>query len=417
MRGTVTVPGDKSISHRAAIIAALAGGVSRIEGYSPGEDCAATLSVLEALGVEIEREGSSLRIAGRGRSGFRAREGVVLDCGNSGTTMRLISGVLAASQLEVVLDGDESLRRRPMRRIADPLGLMGAVIESDDPDCRAPLRIRGGGLEGIRYETPVASAQVKSAILLAGLKASGTTTVCEHAPTRDHTERMLAALGIRINKEGNCVSVLPGTPEPLDERVPGDFSSAAFFLAAALLVPGSKVEIEGVGLNPTRTGFLRVLEKMGASIEASGGAGQGEPAGTILAEHGELHGVEIGPVEVAEAIDEVTLLALLATSAEGRTVISGAGELRNKESDRLRAAARGLRAMGAVVEETPDGMLIEGPVFLNGATVDSARDHRIAMMFAVAGLAAGGETVVSGWEWTRISYPGFTRALRSLSER
>lgn len=414
--GTLSVPGDKSISHRAAMIASVAEGVSRISGYSDGADCASTLSVLETLGIVIERREGALLITGCGGRGFM-EPGSPLDCGNSGTTMRLMSGLLASYPIQAVLDGDESLRGRPMRRIAEPLAMMGASLTPGDEAWHPPLTLRGAQLKGISYSPPVASAQVKSAVLLAGLRAGGRTTVCESAPTRDHTERMLKAQSISVETEGGCVSVEPGIPRPMDMRIPGDLSSAAFFAAAALLVPGSQVSITGVGLNPSRTGFIQVMRNMGASIDISLSNDEGEPSGEIRVKHSDLHGTDISPVDVALAIDEVTLIALLAARAEGRTVITGAGELRHKESDRLHAAAVGLRTMGACVDETGDGLVIEGPSELTGARVDAGGDHRIAMMFAVAGLAAEGETLVDGWEWTEISYPGFERELISLQNR
>lgn len=395
----------------------MADGVTTVKGYSEAADCTSTLKVLRALGVRIENTGGEVTIAGRGVGGFDPPAGP-LDCGNSGTTMRLIAGALATCPIAAVLTGDDSLNRRPMRRVIEPLVLMGAKCQASDEAGHPPLTVRGGRLEAVTYAPPVASAQVKSAVLLAGLGARGVTEVRESVPTRDHTERMLRLAGIDVASTGKAVSVTPGVPTAFDLVVPGDFSSAAFFIAAALMVPGSALRVSGVGLNPTRTHFLKMLARMGAPVEVVGGVGDKahEPYGDILAEHGPLTAIDVSPKEVALSIDEVTLLALLATAAQGRTTIKGAGELRHKESDRISGTVKGLQAMGARVEEITGGMAIEGPVKLRGARVSSRGDHRIAMMLAVAGLAAQGETVVEGWEWTQISYPGFDGALRGLQK-
>jgi 3-phosphoshikimate 1-carboxyvinyltransferase len=413
--GSIRVPGDKSISHRAAIVGALAGGLSTIHNYSTGADCASTLDVLRGLGVEIESGAGQLVVHGAGADGFGQPAGV-LDCGNSGTTMRLIAGAVAPYGIDVTLSGDGSLMKRPMGRVIVPLTLMGAELSATDEEGHPPLRVKGGGLHGIEYSPPVASAQVKSAVLLAGLGAAGPTTVRELAPTRDHTERMLRRAGIDVMTDGLEVTLKPGVPKSIDIQVPGDFSSAAFFLAAALMCPGSRVTVTGVGLNPSRTFLLDMLKRMGASVETQSTPVDDatEPAGDITAEHGQLKALNVSPEDVAEAIDEITLVAMLATAAEGRTVITGARELRHKESDRIRSTVEGLRAMGALIEETPDGMAIEGPTALMGARVSSHGDHRIAMMLAVAGLAAHGETLVDGWEWTDISYPGFAGEIDRL---
>ncbi len=418
LTGRLMVPGDKSISHRAAIVGSMASGISRIRDYAPGADCASTIRVLRGLGVRIEGEAGDLRVRGTGGAGFVSPSGP-LDCGNSGTTMRLTAGAAAAFDVDVTLTGDESLTRRPMRRITRPLELMGAEITAGDEEGRPPLRVRGGRLKGIDHSPPVASAQVKSAVLLAGLGAEGRTSVSEISSTRDHTERMLRRAGIEVRTEGLTVSVLPGIPSALELAVPGDFSSAAFFIAAVMLRPSSRVTIESVGLNPTRTAFLEIIAGMGAAIRIEGGDddGENEPVGDLTIEHGDLVPVELSPEQVAGAIDEVTLVALLATAAQGRTVISGAGELRHKESDRIRGTVEGLRAMGAMIEETGDGMVIEGPTALHGALLEARGDHRLAMMFAVAGLAASGTTVVEGWEWSEISYPGFAGELARLCGR
>lgn len=422
LAGEARVPSDKSISHRAAIIGALADGTSVVVNYSPAADCVSTLECLKALGVELVRSGDTLRVQGTGVRGFSQPE-APLDAGNSGTTMRLLSGAVAARPISVTITGDDSLRSRPMGRITEPLAEMGARIEAGDPGGHPPLEITGGDLVGIEYEPPVASAQVKSCVLLAGLGASGPTTVREKVRTRDHTERLLSRAGIEISRHGRSVAVFPGTPGSFEIEVPGDISSAAFLLAAALVVPGSEVTVRSVGLNPTRTGFLDVLAAMGADVQVSCDAEpEGrtdkvpscEPSGFLTARYSELAGVKLGGEEVARAIDEVTLIALLATRAEGRTVIKGARELRYKESDRIRSAVAGLRALGAVIEEEPEGMVVEGPRRLKGAAVSAGGDHRIAMMLAVAGLLAEGETVISGWESTDVSFPGFLQAVRGL---
>lgn len=414
LAGTVRAPGDKSISHRAAIIGALAQGTTTVSGFSEGADCASTLGVLAGLGVAIEREAERVTITGTGGEGF-TEPASELDCGNSGTTMRLVAGAVCPFPVDVTFTGDESLLRRPMGRVVLPLTLMGARLSAADEEGHPPLRVRGGALTGINYSPPVASAQVKSAVLLAGLGAEGYTTVNELAATRDHTERMLRKSGISLLKDGLAVTLKPGVPQALDVRIPGDFSSAAFFITAALMCPGSRVTISYVGLNPTRTAFLRLVEKMGADISFTTTDDGWEPAGDITVKHSGLRGIEVSPEDVAEAVDEVTLIALLATAAEGRTAIRGAAELRHKESDRISGAVAGLKAMGVRIDETPDGMEIAGPAQLRGARVSSFCDHRVGMMMAVAGLAADGETVVDGWEWTRISYPGFEDALGALA--
>ncbi len=412
VRGATSVPPDKSISHRAAIVAALAEGKSRIESFSSGDDCTSTLTCLEGLGVAISRVDGALVIDGRGRETFTAPQRALF-AGNSGTTMRLLAGAVAPYDMEVTITGDESLSSRPMARVARPLSLMGAGIELG-PEGRPPMTIRGGGLRGIEYSPPVASAQVKSAVLLAGLGAEGATRVTELAHTRDHTERMLDVAGIRVTREGLSVALEPGVPGPLEVSIPGDFSSAAFLIAAALLLPGSGVTVEGVGLNPTRTGFVSLLERMGAQVEFVSEDAGWEPVGTVTAEYGQLSPISVDRRDVALAIDEVPLVALLATKAEGTTSITGAGELRAKESDRLSATVRVLSAMGARLEEGEDYLSIEGPVKLSGARVSSGGDHRIAMMAALAGLAAEGRTTVEGWEWTDVSFPGFANTLASL---
>lgn len=360
--------------------------------------------------------GSSLEINGVGAGGFTRPSGP-LDCGNSGTTMRLIAGAVAAFPITVTLTGDASLLGRPMTRVMEPLRLMGARVSSGNEGGRPPLEIEGGSLSGIDYSPRVASAQVKSAVLLAGLGAGGSTTVREVEATRDHTERVLELAGVPVVREGLAVTVGRCIPRGFTMEVPGDFSSAAFFIAGALMRPDSELTVQSVGLNPTRTAFLDIVKRMGADVEwtVRNPDIPGEPVGDITVRYGELEGIELSPSDVARSIDEVTLVALLATSARGRTIIRGAGELRMKESDRIRGTVEGLAAMGARVEETPDGMSIEGPACLSGARVSSKRDHRLAMLFALAGMSAVGETVVEGWEWTAVSYPQFADELARLT--
>jgi len=417
LAGVVNVPPDKSISHRAAILSSLCRGISRIEGYSPAADCRSTLQCLAMLGARQSWQGDTLLVEGRGERGFDQPDGP-LDCGNSATTMRLLAGVLAGESVDVTLTGDASLVRRPMGRIIEPLSLMGAGISAEGEDGRPPLRISGGELTGIAYSPSVASAQVKSAILLAGLKAQGTTTINEMVKTRDHTERMLDAMGIAVRGEGLSVSVEPGLPRPCDLDIPGDFSSAAFMIAAALVCPGSEITLNDVGLNPTRTAFLDLILRMGADVQVTDEVtGLWEPRGRITVKYSHLSAIEVSSDDVARAIDEIPLIALLATQAGGRTEIRGAGELRHKEADRLGVTIEGLSSMGALVEEKPHGMAIEGPRELDGSVVSSRGDHRLAMMFAVAGLTASGQTTVLDWEFTDISYPCFDGVLNSLGAR
>ena len=417
LRGRLRVPGDKSISHRYAMLAALAGGTSTISGYSTGADCRSTLRCLRALGVDIEEtaetgETSTVTVAGRGIGAF-VRPAQVLDAGNSGTTMRLLAGILAGHPFDTVLTGDASLQRRPMRRIIDPLQRMGGHV--DAADGRPPLRIRGGALEGIAYTPPVASAQVKSAVLLAGLHARGITRVRERTPTRDHTERALEAFGAPLTRADGAVAVAGGSPlRPLALAVPGDPSSAAFWAVTAAAVPDSDVTLEAVGLNPTRTAFLDVLRRAGADIEMDvANTSGGEPSGGIRIRSGRLRDVEIGATEVPALIDELPVLGALA--AHGPAVeVTGAAELRHKESDRITALAAGLRAIGVRVEERPDGFRAERDGTPPGGTVDAAGDHRLAMAFAVAALAGAGPSVIAGAGVVDVSYPGFFSALDAL---
>jgi 3-phosphoshikimate 1-carboxyvinyltransferase len=416
LRGTCSAPGDKSISHRAAILAAMAHGASRIRGYSTAGDCRATLGALRALGTPIERRGHDVIVTGP--LDLTARDVGCLDCRRSGTTMRLLAGVVAGTQISAELTGDPQLLRRPMARVAEPLREMGARVELVDDD-RPPVTIRGGvPLHGITYELPVASAQVKSAILLAGLRAQGTTTVIERVPTRDHTERILRAMGAAIDSGDSRVSVTASELEALDVSVPGDLSSAAFLLAGAALSPGSDVTVEGVGLNPTRTGFLDVVSRMGAALEVEpvGHTAGGERFGRVRVRYAPLRATTVEPDEVPRLIDELPLVALLATQAEGTTEIRGAAELRAKESDRIAGLATGLRGLGADVEELPDGLLVHGPTPLRGGTCDALGDHRLVATFAIAGLTASGPVHVLTPERVSDSFPSFDRTLAELME-
>jgi 3-phosphoshikimate 1-carboxyvinyltransferase len=409
--GEVRVPGDKSITHRALILGALARGETRIRGASDAQDCRSTRRCIEALGVAVDdRPDGSLAVAGAGPDGLR-EPGDVLDCGNSGTTMRMLLGVLAGRPFHAVLTGDGSLRSRPMARVAEPLRRMGATVDGRGGGGRAPLAIRGGRLRGLEWRPEVASAQVKSAILLAGLQADGVTAVVEPAPSRDHTERMLSGFGATLERDGPAVSIRGGQRlRAADVDVPGDLSSAAFFLAAAAIVPGARVVVRDVGVNPTRTGFLDVLAEMGVSVRRTRERVVcGEPVADLSAGFaGNLQAPSaVGGDRLPRLIDEVPVLAVLAALARGTTTIRDAVELRHKESDRLAAMARGLAALGADVEERPDGLVVHGGRRLRGARVDAAGDHRIAMALAVAGLAAEGETAVEGAESVAISVPGF----------
>ena len=419
--GEISVPGDKSISHRAVMLAALADGTSKIEGFLPSEDCLATLGAMKSLGVtvdvldETDLGPSSLLVHGCGM--VTVEPDHAIDCGNSGTTMRLLSGILAGQDFTSRLIGDDSLSKRPMNRVIKPLSGMGAAIQAEGEGGSAPLVIHGGALNGTTYELPVASAQVKSAILLAGLFAEGMTTVIQPVETRDHTERMLDLFNVRTSIDGKAISIMGGQQlQPCDFVVPGDISSAAFWLAAAAVSPGAHLRIQNVGLNPTRSGILDVLERMGADINSVASIdGRGERIGEITVSGGKLTGIEISGDLVANIIDELPILAVTAALAGGTTVIRDAGELRVKETDRIAAVAKNLQAMGAQIEEFDDGMTIYGGRLLQGAAIDSYGDHRIAMAFAIAGLFADGETIIRDAECIAVSYPGFDRDLQLLS--
>ncbi|MDN5781767.1 MAG: 3-phosphoshikimate 1-carboxyvinyltransferase [Luteimonas sp.] len=408
LQGDLAIPGDKSISHRAVMLAALADGISHIDGFLEGADTRATAAIFAAMGVRIEAPSPSRRIVhGVGVDGLRVPASV-LDCGNAGTGMRLLSGLLAAQLFDSVLAGDESLSRRPMRRVIEPLSRMGARIDAEG-DGLPPLRIHGGRrLQGIDFASPVASAQVKSAVLLAGLYARGETSVREPHPTRDYTERMLSAFGADIEFSPGFARLRGGQRlRATDIAVPADFSSAAFFIVAATLVPGSLLRLRAVGLNPRRTGLLAALRAMGADITEERHASHGgEPVADLVVCHAPLHGIAVPEALVADMIDEFPIFAIAAACARGTTVVSGAAELRVKESDRIAAMAAGLRALGAHVEERPDGVLIEGGA-LHGGRIESLGDHRIAMAFAVAGQLAGAEVAIADTANVATSFPGF----------
>ena len=413
-------PGDKSISHRALLFGALGTTPMQVRNLAPGADVRSSAACVRALGVAVA-EGEApgtVTVVGVGPSGFMSPASA-LDCGNSGTTMRLLLGLVAGARVSCLLDGDASLRRRPMRRVLGPLRAMGARMEGQGgpEDEHAPLRVEPApALTGTSHRLAIASAQVKSAIVLAGLAAEGETRVSEPEASRDHTERMLGAWGAPVRVEAGEVVVSRlqrplVLPEALD--VPGDPSSAAFWVGAGLLVPGAGVVVRGVDVNPTRTGFLSVLARMGARVELEPEASRaGDPVATLRVIGGQaLRGTEILPAEVPSLLDEIPLLAVVASQASGETRVTGARELRVKESDRLLQLVVGLRAMGAEIDELPDGFVLRGPSRLHAAAIDAAHDHRIAMAFAIAGLVADGETEVDGAEWADISYPGFFRHL------
>ncbi len=430
LRGALRPPPDKSISHRAALLGAMGEGETEVRGYLDAADTRATLEAIRALGAEVSEIGEALQVRIRG-VGLRGAAPAEIDVGNAGTLLRILPGWLAGQGAGAwVLDGDESIRRRPVDRVAEPLGLMGARVECRDGRL-PPLRITGGDLRGIDYRLPVASAQVKSCVLLAGLLAEGETRVTEPAATRDHTERMLIAAGAQLESvDPRTIPLVGGGParaitvrpadrlEPGRIEVPGDFSSAAFPLVAAAIVRGSSVRLEGVGLNPTRVGLLGILNRMGAAVEVDESSINGaEPRGTIVAHHSTLAGTRVHPEEVPVAIDELPLVALLGCFAEGRTVVSGAEELRHKESDRIASVVDGLRGVGAEIEATDDGFVVDGAGGLEGGALDSRGDHRLAMLGAIAGLGSRQGVEVAGLEAAAVSYPGFSRDLALLASR
>lgn len=416
LRGELTVPGDKSISHRAVMFGSISEGLTEITDFLQGADCLSTISCFRKMGIEIENTGERILVHGRGLHGLTAPS-ETLDAGNSGTTTRLISGILAGQNFSSRLTGDASIQSRPMNRIIHPLREMGAQISSENENGCAPLLIRGTSLHGIDYRSPVASAQVKSCILLAGLYADRETSVTEPALSRDHTERMLKSFGARVKRTGLTAQIFPESRLIGQKiQVPGDISSAAYFLAAALLVPGSEILLKNVGINPTRDGILHVIKKMGGDLQILNQRTiSGEPVADLLVRHSSLNGTVIEGDLIPTLIDEIPILAVLASFAEGTTVIRNAEELKVKESDRLSIMVEELLAMGAEVTGTDDGMIIRGGKPLRGTRIDSHKDHRIAMSFAVAGLAADGVTSIPDSGCVAISYPGFYEDLQKLS--
>ena len=414
MRGDVTPPGDKSISHRAAIFNAIADGAARVENYGTGADLASTLRVLRGLGTQIERHDDGAFTV---RGGVLTEPPDILNTGNSGTTTRLMAGVLAGQSFMSVMTGDRSIRSRPMARIVDPLRLMGAEVDGRDGGRLAPLTFRGGGLHGIEYRMPVASAQVKSALLLAGLFAEGETTLEQPAVSRDHTELMFRSMGVEVIEDGLTVSVRPGRLTAMDVTVPADISSAAYWLVAGVCHPDAEVRVCNVGVNPTRTGILDALAMMGADVSVENERTEGgEAVADLVARSSSLRAAEIGGDLIPRLVDEVPVLALAACFAEGTTVIRDASELRVKESDRLMASRVELSRFGAHVEELDDGLRITGGHVLRGATHRTYADHRIAMTMGVAGLLAAGEAVVQSAQTASVSYPTFWDDLDSLGE-
>ena len=415
LRGEVRVPGDKSISHRAIMFGSIADGITEVEGFLRSEDNRRTLNAFQAMGVLIEEREDRLRIEGRGLYGLR-EPGDLIDAGNSGTTTRLLTGLLAGQSFFSVISGDDSLRSRPMGRVTKPLSLMGATIYGREKGSYAPLAIVGSKLKGIEYRSEVASAQVKSALLLAGLYAEGKTTVHEPRQSRDHTERMLRAFGVEPEVGETGVTVTGGSAlKGCTLHIPGDISSAAFFIVAALITPDSDLRITGVGVNPTRSGCLDLLRRMGGDIEYVNGNNEGsEPVTDIRVRSSVLHGIEVGADDIPGAIDEFPILSVAAAVAEGKTTIRGAAELRVKESDRIATVVKSLGAFGADIEEAPDGMSISGGRPLSGAAVESCGDHRIAMSMIIAGLVAEGGTEVRDTGCIETSFPGFMELLEGV---
>jgi 3-phosphoshikimate 1-carboxyvinyltransferase len=418
LKGEVNIPGDKSISHRGVMFGSLSRGTTKLTHFLMGEDCLSTIQAFRRLGIDIqvqvENSGGTVLIRGNGLRGLK-KPVEVIDAGNSGTTARLLTGILAGQPFSSVLDGDASLRKRPMARVIDPLSKMGANIQSTGSGT-LPLSIQGSCLKGMEYTMPVASAQVKSAILLAALYADSPTVIHQPAQSRNHTEIMLKHFGGDLSANGTTI-----TSYPADElfgqeiRIPGDISSAAFFITAGLLVPKSQIIMKNVGINPTRMGIVDVYQQMGARIRLeSENASNGEPTADIIAAHSDLHAVEIGGDIIPRLIDEIPIIALAATQASGTTIIRDAAELKVKESNRIDLVVRTLQAFGADIEATEDGMVIHGPTPLTGCTVTCNMDHRIAMMAAIAGLIARRETVIPDSEWVDVSFPGFFNIIQAL---
>jgi len=416
LRGDITTPGDKSISHRALILNSIAKGKARIENLSSGDDVRSTMSCLQALGVKITGEGDVFMVDGVGPGGFRSPDDV-LNAGNSGTTMRLMGGLLAAQPFFSVITGDASLRSRPMDRLINPLRHMGADIWGRKNDSLAPLAIKGRGLKGITYKMPVASAQIKSAILIAGLFAEGKTTITEPSISRDHTERMIGALGVRITRDDKTIELTPSAPRaPVDVSVPGDISSAAFWLVAGAIHPDAKLRIINVGINPTRAGIIDVLLEMGAKLKVDRVSKEGgEPVAEVSIETSRLMGIRIRGNMIPRIIDEIPLIALAGACANGNTVIRGAQELRVKESDRIRTTVSELSKIGVDIEELSDGMVIHGGGGIKGGECQSYGDHRLAMTMGIASLVSKGEIVIHDADAVTVSYPGFWEELERIS--
>lgn len=415
LNGTIFIPGDKSISHRAVMFGAIAEGVTKITNFLQGEDCLSTIACFQKLGITIEQNGTDVTVYGKGLQGL-VEPAEVLDVGNSGTTIRLMLGILANVPFHCTVIGDASIGKRPMKRVTVPLRQMGAKIDGREDGQYTPLSIRGGNVKGIHYSSPVASAQVKSAVLLAGLQGEGVTTVTEPLQSRDHTERMLRAFGCDVTIDELTVS-LQGGQELFSTNieVPGDISSAAFFLAAGAIVPNSKIVLKNVGLNPTRTGILDVLSQMGATLSIDNIRNEEfEPCGDITVETSQLRGIEIGGALIPKLIDEIPIIALLATQAEGTTVIKDAEELKVKETNRIDTVVNELKKLGANIEATEDGMIVRGKMQLHGNAVNSYGDHRIGMMLGIAACIADGEVIIENSEAVAVSYPNFFQQLHML---
>ena len=418
LKGETAPPGDKSISHRSVMLGSIAKGETRISNFLRSADCMSTIECFRKMGIEILEEGEIIKVGGKGLEGLKKPERS-LDVGNSGTTIRLILGILAGQPFTVSISGDESIRRRPMGRVVDPLKKMGAKIRGRQKDNLAPLTITGGNLKAISYALPVASAQVKSSVLLAGLYASGTTTVIEKSLTRDHTERMLEHFGVSIKRENLSVSVPGGSALKAGEiAIPGDISSASYLLAAATLVPDSEIVIKNVGVNPGRTGIIDVLHRMGGDFEViNERIISNEPVADIVVRTSKLKGVELSGSIIPRIIDEIPVIAVLATQAGGHTVIKGASELRVKESDRIATMTTVLKRMGAKVKDLHDGFIIDGGAKLKGTKCISYKDHRVAMAISIGGLVAEGETIIEDVDCIETSFPGFAETLAKLSSQ
>ncbi|WP_207646637.1 3-phosphoshikimate 1-carboxyvinyltransferase [Tindallia magadiensis] len=416
LKGKCVVPGDKSISHRAVMLSGISKGTTKIEGFLKGEDCLATLRCFQQMGVKVKEEKNQLFITGKGLHGLEEPEDV-LDAGNSGTTMRLMAGILSGQDFYSVITGDASLRKRPMKRIAFPLRKMGAGIDGREMGTQAPLTIRGGGLKGIEYQLPVASAQIKSAVLLAGLFADGVTSVIEPRVSRDHTERMLQSFGVTVRQDGLKCTVKSEELQATHIEVPGDISSAAFILVAAACIKGSDVTLENIGINPTRAGIIDVLCQMGAEIGIKNKREiGGEPIADVRVQGSDLKSVEIGEAQIPSLIDEIPVLAIAAVCAKGTTRITGAAELRVKETDRISAMEEELKKIGVEITPLEDGMIIDGPQTITGGSTDSHGDHRIAMAMAVAGLLSEEPVTIDNHHCMAVSFPGFIETIENLRE-